>query len=175
MALWHLIASGIEATMRGTINYLVRQGRRLLEPSTAAEATDRVTTQMSMSDPEDILLTRQIANQQVQAIHTANTLTRQGQLPPGLTEPVSMTFPQGVSENYRYLVIVEETDPATGQRREHPIEVFANDSLSRQEVLSRAVDAVNNGFTPLSPPSGIDDDAVTLITRTAIISTSKRG
>lgn len=175
MALWQLIVAGVESTARGTVSWLVKQGRSLLAKSTAEEATGRVINQMSITDPEDTTLTRQIVGEQVQGIHAANVITRQGQLPPGLQEPVMMTFPSGATEEYRYQVVVVETDPSTGKRNEHFIEVYSNDRLDRQSILNRAVDAVENGLTPLSPPGGIDDGAVTVITRTAIVSAGKRG
>lgn len=174
MALWHLIVSGIESRVRGMLSYLASRGLDLLSPATATEAAQRTIVNMSMTDPEDISLTHQVATEQQQVIATADRIMK-GQIVGNLTElPTVSTFPPNAPDNVRYHVIVEVTDPVTGNTDTHYVEKYSDFPILRDDVLRMAENDALNRNTPLSPPTSIAPDAPVQVTRSVIIGASKR-
>lgn len=125
--------------MRGTINWLVRQGARLLDATTASRAADHVIGLMSIRDVEDAIHVRRIAVEQQQAISVAQQIQR-GEIVGNLSQiPISSTF-RGDGENrVRYLVIVPVRDRNTGERTRIPIEILSDVPVLASDVKSMAV------------------------------------
>jgi hypothetical protein len=175
MALWDLIAAGVESTMRGTINWLVRQGARLLDATTASRAADHVINLMSVRDVEDSTHIRRIATEQQQAISVAQQIQR-GQIVGNLSQiPVSSTFSAVGDDRVRYLVIVPVRDGQTGEQTRIPIEILSDVPILASDVRSIAVDRVQRMDIANSYRNTIGDVGRVTIGGPVIISVTRAG
>jgi hypothetical protein len=138
MALWHLIASGIESRVRGVITWLVRLGRRLSSRETATEAAEHVIHTMSMRDAEDRRLTHQIAEEQRAAIQYALQMTHP-EYPVLIRDiPRAITYPANATGEYRYIVRVKYRDSTTGGTVESLHVIYSDTPLTSGEVTGQA-------------------------------------
>lgn len=128
--------------MRGTINWLVRQGARLLDATTANRAADHVINLMSVRDVEDMTHIRRIATEQQQAISVAQQIQR-GEIVGNLSQiPISSTFRGDAENRVRYLVIVPVRDLQTGEQTRIPVEILSDFPILATDVRGIAIDRV---------------------------------
>lgn len=133
-----------------------------------------VSRVMSMSDPEDIRLTRGIVDEQANVLDVARRLNR-GEIVGNLNQlPTLSTFTGREGEEVRYLVIVKVYDPITGQKHEFPVEIFSDVPILPDDVKAMAVERANTRVVPLSPPTSISPDAPVRVTGVVIVSAGKR-
>lgn len=130
---------------------------------------------MSMRDPEDHRLTRQIVEQQQQVSEIATQMNRgmsvanMSQLPTN----IAVNFPDGA--NVRYLVVVEVRDLTTGRTTDAMVELFEDVPLLTDAVRNMAVDSVMNNFNNWRSSEPIDHASNIGPVGVRIISASRRG
>lgn len=130
--------------MRGTINWLVRLGARLLDATTASRAADHVIWLMSIRDADEIIDVRRIAVEQQQAISVAQRIQR-GEIVGNLSQiPISSTFRGDTGDRVRYLVVVPVRDLQTGERTRIPVEILSDEPILANDVRGIAIDRVRN-------------------------------
>lgn len=175
MALWHLIAAGIESRVAGTLRYLIRTVPGLERNNLISRAAERVIANMSMQDPEDRMLTHRISGEQLSVIEAAQLIQR-GRIVGNLSQiPVSITYNAPPGDDVRYLLVVRLRDNATGSLVESRQEVTSDVPILysdlRREAERRAM--AQQGDVTVTGALGADRNLS--VSSVSLISVSRRG
>jgi hypothetical protein len=129
---------------------------------------------MNLTDVDDLIAARRIVSEQQQIIQAAGFI-QEGRIIGNESQiPRSTTFPSDVSEGYRYTVIVDVLNGMTGDTVSFPIDIFSDVPMLRDDVLNRAAEKAMTEDIITSDGKTLGEGYQRLVTRTVIISVSKR-
>lgn len=133
-----------------------------------------VVRQMSMTDPQDVTLTRGIVADQQQVIDYARRVDS-GQARIALDAiPVVNTFPPQATGRVRSLVIVKGVNPETGEKISYPIEMYSDMPIEAQQLRERAVQDVLSRNYQDTIGTAIHPDLPPRVISTVIVSVTRR-
>jgi hypothetical protein len=145
-----------------------------MSEETASLAMTRITALMNLTRVEDLNEARRIIGEQQRIIQAAGFI-QEGRIIGNESQiPRSTTFPLDVTEPYRYTVIVDVLNGMTGDTVSIPIDIFSDVPMLRDDVLNRAAEKAMSEDIVASDGKTLGEGYQRLVTRTVIISASRR-